>query len=167
MQNTSGVHTMPATCTEASVQAAASAFVRQIGNLSNKPEVRDRLLKTAVHEVACQLLDEFRDPYRLAEQLAIMSQLAWLGAEAVQASRIARPATLNPPDRVGGLDNDRTVLAPGSSRRSHRDRGSSPMGPWPSWIADAARQVRHGLPTPARKLIQRNVARRFLGCHPC
>jgi len=107
---------MPETCTEDSVQAAASAFVRQIGNLSREPEVRDRLLKTAVHEVACRLLDEFRDPYRLAEQLAIVSQLAWLGTEAVQASRIARPATLNPPDRVGGRDNDRTMLAPGSSR---------------------------------------------------
>jgi hypothetical protein len=107
---------MAATCGETSVRVAAAAFVRQIGVLSHEPEIRDRLLKTAVHEVASQLLDEFRDPYRLAEQLAVMSQLAWLGTEAIQASRIARPATLNPPDRVGGRDDDRMMLVPGSSR---------------------------------------------------
>lgn len=80
---------MPATCLEHSVRKAAVAFVRQIGNLSHQPEVRDSLLKTAVHEVAWQLLDEFGDHYRLAEQLEIMSRLAGLGPEAFHAAGLA------------------------------------------------------------------------------
>lgn len=80
---------MPATCLEHSVREAAAAFVRQIGSLSHEPEVRDSLLKTAVHEVAWQLLDEFRDHYRLAEQLEIMSRLAGLGPEAFRAAGLA------------------------------------------------------------------------------
>jgi hypothetical protein len=123
---------MAATCVEASVRVAAAAFVRQIGNLSHEPEVRDRLLKTAVREVTWQLLDEFRDHCRLAEQLAIMSQLAWLGTEAVQPAGVARPATLIAPEpRVGGPrpDNDRTVLAPGGSPApSPKSRQLAPAG---------------------------------------
>jgi hypothetical protein len=117
---------MAATCLETSVRVAAAAFVRQIGNLSHEPEVRDRLLRTAVREVTWQLLDDFRDYCRLAEQLAIMSQLAWLATEAVQPAGSARPEP-----RVGGPrpDNDRTVLAPGGSPApSPKSRPLAPAG---------------------------------------
>jgi len=123
---------MPATCIEHSVREAAAAFVRQIGNLSDEPEVRDSLLKTAVHEVAWRLLGEFRDHYRLAEQLAIMSQLAWLGTEAVQASRIALPATRILRTASAGWTTTERCWRPVAPGHPHRDRHSSPTGPWPS-----------------------------------
>jgi hypothetical protein len=112
---------MPATCVEDSVRAAAAAFVRQIGRLSHEPQVRDSLLTTAVHEVARQLLDEFRDHYRLAEQLEIMGRLARFGPEAFHAAELAGPAAMIPSGRrIPGPqpDNDRTVLAPGGSSAS-------------------------------------------------
>ena len=79
---------MPATCLEHSVHEAAAAFVRQIGSLSHEPEVRDILLKTAVHEVPAAAR-RFGDHYRLAEQLEIMSRLAGLGPEAFHAAGLA------------------------------------------------------------------------------
>lgn len=77
---------MPATGLERSVREAAAAFVRQIGDLSQEPDVRDDLLKAAVHEVAGRLLDEFGDHRRLAEQLEIMGRLAGLGPDAFRAA---------------------------------------------------------------------------------
>jgi hypothetical protein len=61
------------------------------------------VLKTAVREVSWRLLDEFGDHYALAEQLEIMSELAWRGADAFWAAGIAstpfpsRVASHNPP----------------------------------------------------------------------
>ena len=65
-----------------SIRAAAAAFACQIGSLSDDPDVRNTLLKMAVREVSWRLLDEFGDHYALAEQLEIMSELAWRGADA-------------------------------------------------------------------------------------
>jgi hypothetical protein len=82
---------MPTDRMEHSVQEAAAAFARQIGGLSQEPEIRDGLLKTGVRDVAWQLLGEFRDPCRLAEQLAIASRLVWLRSRAFQAAGSAGP----------------------------------------------------------------------------
>lgn len=96
-----------------SVREAAAAFACQIGSLSNDPDVRDTLLKTAVREVSWRLLDEFGDHYALAEQLQIMSELAWRGADAFWAAGIAntpahsgsRATTRHRPDPVVAADS--------------------------------------------------------------
>lgn len=43
------------------------------------------MLKQTVRQLAGRLLDEFGDHYALAEQFRILSELAWLGPDALRA----------------------------------------------------------------------------------
>jgi hypothetical protein len=101
-----------------SVREAAAAFACQIGSLSDDPALRDTLLKTAVREVSWRLLDEFGDHCALAEQLQIMSELAWRGADAFWAAGIAIP--LPTQDREPQPANGQILWSPPIVCRSRR-----------------------------------------------
>lgn len=70
---------------EQTIQEEAAEFVRRIGTLSDDPNARREMLKQTVRQLAGRLLDEFGDHYALAEQFRILSELAWLGPDALRA----------------------------------------------------------------------------------
>lgn len=77
---------------EQEIGRAAGALARVAANTSDDPEVRAAALRTAVREVSWRLFDEFGDHCRLAEELEIMSRLAWWGPEALRGARATGPS---------------------------------------------------------------------------
>jgi len=71
---------------EEEIRAAAAEFAGRIGRLSDEPEARAAALKIAVRETSRRLFEEFGDHGALAEQLDIMSRLAWWGPDALRAA---------------------------------------------------------------------------------
>lgn len=70
---------------EQTVRTETAEFVRRIGTLSDDPDARQEVLKQTVRQVAGRLLEEFGDHYALAGQFRILSELAWLGPDALKA----------------------------------------------------------------------------------
>lgn len=101
---------------EDEIRAAVADFVGRIGNLGDEPEARAAALRIAVRETSWRLFEEFGDHYALAEQLEIMSRLAWRGPDALRAAAIASTVT-----------ERRTAEAGAACRvRPERPRGRSP-----------------------------------------